>query len=202
MTKWRNLAVEGALAFTPQIFTDDRGVSVSPFQAAAFADALGHRSFPAMQIHHSISRRGVVRGAHFTRTPPGVAKYAYCARGRLIDMVVDVRTGSPTYGLSDSVLLDEAEYGAVYLPVGVAHAFVALEDDTVLCHLTSGEHVPENELAISVYDAALGLSIPRDVEPIMSRRDLAAPTLAEVEADGLLPDYARCQEIERVLFAR
>lgn len=201
MTKWQHLAVDGALAFTPRVFTDDRGTSVSPFQGAEFFAALGHRSFPAVQSHHSRSRRGVVRGAHFTRTPPGMAKYVYCARGRAIDVVIDVRVGSRTFGRWESVELDQKEFRAVYLPVGVAHAFVALEDETVMSYLLSGEHVAENELAISVFDPDLGLSVFDGVEAVMSERDRAAPTLAKAMADGVLPEYARCREIESALFA-
>lgn len=201
MKQWRNLAVEGAVEFRPRIFTDQRGIFVSPFQETVFTEALGHRLFPVAQTNHSRSRRGVVRGAHFTLTPPGTAKYVYCARGSAIDLVIDIREGSPTYGTCDSVLLDQEEFRAVYFPVGVAHAFVALEDDTVMSYVLSGEYVKENELAISVFDPELGLDLPGDLDPIMSERDRAAPTLAKTRAEGVLPDYATCQEIERALVA-
>jgi epimerase EvaD len=196
----RKLVVEGAFEFRPQIFTDDRGIFVSPFQQTAAVDALGHPLFPVAQTNHSRSRRGVIRGAHFTVTPPGIAKYVYCAQGKAIDIVVDIRVGSPTFGRWDSVLLDQDEFRALYFPVGVAHAFVALEDDTVMSYMLSGEYVPENELALSVFDPTLGLPIPVDIEPIMSERDRTAPTLAKIEVDGTLPEYAECREIEYALF--
>lgn len=196
--QWRKLAVAGAYEFRPRIFTDHRGIFVSPFQESAFVDALGHRLFPVAQSNHSRSRRGVVRGAHFTATPPGIAKYVYCARGKAIDIVIDIRLGSPTFGKWDSAVLDQEDFRAIYFPVGVAHAFVALEDNTVMSYLLSGEYVAENELAISVLDPELGLSIPSELEPIiMSERDRSAPTLAKMKADGLLPEYTKCQEIER-----
>ncbi|MGS2642368.1 dTDP-4-dehydrorhamnose 3,5-epimerase family protein [Streptosporangium sp. LJ11] len=195
----RKLAVEGAFEFQPQIFGDDRGIFVSPFQETALREALGHGLFPVAQTNHSRSRRGVVRGAHFTLTPPGVAKYVYCAQGRALDIVIDTRIGSPTFGRSDSAVLDPESFRAMYFPVGVAHAFVALEDDTVMSYMLSGEYVQENELALSVLDPALELPIPRDFEPIMSERDRAAPTLAKVEAEGALPGYAECLRIERTL---
>ncbi|MFI2200287.1 dTDP-4-dehydrorhamnose 3,5-epimerase family protein [Streptomyces sp. NPDC020192] len=194
--KARELVVQGALEFTPRVFPDDRGTFLSPFQQQAFTEAHGGPLFPVAQTNHSVSRRGVVRGIHFTATPPGTAKYVYCARGTALDIVVDIRVGSPTYGRWDSVLMDQRDHRAMYFPVGVGHAFVALEDDTVMAYMLSESYVPENELALSVLDAALGLPLAGDTEPVLSERDHAAPTLAEARGRGLLPDYARCVDIE------
>ncbi|MGV9249265.1 dTDP-4-dehydrorhamnose 3,5-epimerase family protein [Streptomyces sp. NPDC003710] len=200
--KSRKLAVEGAWEFTPQVFSDNRGLFVSPYQEAAFVEATGHPLFPVAQTNHSRSRRGVVRGVHFTRTPPGIGKYVYCARGRTIDIVVDVRVGSPTFGRYDAVLLDQQDFRAMYFPVGVGHAFVSLEDDTVVCYMLSGRYSPEDELSINPLDSELALPIPKDLEPILSDRDRIAPTLEKAAADDLLPDYATCLELERALWAR
>ncbi|MCY9556117.1 dTDP-4-dehydrorhamnose 3,5-epimerase family protein, partial [Paenibacillus apiarius] len=145
----RALKVEGAVEFTPRVFPDDRGIFVSPFQETAFVEALGHPLFPVAQTNHSRSRKGVVRGAHFTLTPPGIAKYVYCARGKTIDFVVDIRVGSPTFGQFDQVLLDQEAFRAVYLPVGVAHAFAALEDDTVVSYMLSDGYVEAHEKAVN-----------------------------------------------------
>ncbi|MFI1169751.1 dTDP-4-dehydrorhamnose 3,5-epimerase family protein [Streptomyces sp. NPDC020801] len=198
----RKLAVDGAYEFTPRVFNDERGIFVSPYQEATFDQAVGHPLFPVAQTNHSRSRRGVVRGIHFTTTPPGVAKYVYCARGRSIDFVIDVRVGSPTFGRYEAVLLDQEAFRAVYFPVGVGHAFVALEDDTVVSYMLSGEYSPEHELSVAVLDPELNLPIPSDLEPIMSRRDRSAPTLAKAAAEELLPEYARCQEAERALWTK
>ncbi|MFW5418965.1 dTDP-4-dehydrorhamnose 3,5-epimerase family protein [Nocardiopsis sp. CNT-189] len=191
----RPLEVEGAFEFTPKAFPDERGVFVAPFQEPAFAEAVGGPLFPVAQSNHSRSKRGVVRGVHFTATPPGTAKYVHCPRGRAIDVVVDIRTGSPTFGRWDSVLLDQDGFRAMYLPVGVGHAFIALEDDTVMSYLLSGSYVAENELAVSPLDPELALPIPEGITPVLSARDRAAPTLAEAGSRGLLPSYARCREI-------
>ncbi|MFD7661818.1 dTDP-4-dehydrorhamnose 3,5-epimerase family protein [Streptomyces sp. NPDC059788] len=195
--KARELTVEGALEFTPRVFPDNRGLFISPYQEEAFTEAHGAPLFPVAQTNHSVSRRGVVRGIHYTVTPPGTAKYVYCARGRALDIVVDVRVGSPTYGRWDSVLMDQQDHRAMYFPVGVGHAFVALEDDTVMSYMLSSSYVPENELALSALDPSLGLPVGEDAEPVLSERDRAAITLAEARQQGLLPDYARCQEIEK-----
>ncbi|MFI9154609.1 dTDP-4-dehydrorhamnose 3,5-epimerase family protein [Streptomyces sp. NPDC053367] len=195
----RKLAVDGALEFTPRVFPDERGLFVSPYQEEAFAEAHGAPLFPVRQTNHSRSRRGVVRGVHYTRTPPGTAKYVYCARGSALDIVVDIRVGSPTYGQWDAVLMDQRDFRALYFPLGVGHAFVALEDDTVMAYMLSSTYVAENELALSVFDPALGLPLPEDTDPVVSDRDRAAPTLAEAAAAGLLPHYDDCLARERAL---
>jgi epimerase EvaD len=195
----RQLAVGGAVAFTTTAFPDDRGVFLSPFLASTFTEAVGQPLFPVAQTSYSVSRRGVVRGVHFTATPPGTAKYVYCAQGRALDVVVDLRVGSPTFGQFDTVLLDRKDCPAVYFPVGVGHLFVALEDGTVMNYLLSQEYRPENELALAPLDPELALPIPDDIEPVLSQRDRDAPTLAEALAAGLLPDYARCRQIETAL---
>ncbi|MEV0143967.1 MULTISPECIES: dTDP-4-dehydrorhamnose 3,5-epimerase family protein [unclassified Nonomuraea] len=200
--KARELAVAGAYEFVPEIFPDERGLFVSPFQQAAFEAAVGHPLFPVHQTNHSRSRRGVVRGVHYTVTPPGTAKYVYCPQGRSLDIIVDVRTGSPTYGRWEAVLLDPRDFRCMYFPVGVGHAFVALEDDTVMSYMLSQAYTPEHELALSALDPALGLPIPEELgEPVVSPRDRAAPTLEEARKAGLLPDYAASQAVERALWS-
>lgn len=197
----RNMAVEGCYEFTPAVFPDDRGLFVAPFQEPGFVAAIGHRLFPVAQMNYGRSRKGVIRGVHFTRTPPGSAKYVYCPRGRALDIVVDIRIGSPTYGQLDVVLLDGDEFRSVYVPVGVGHAFLALEDDTLISYLTSASYVAADELGISAFDPAIGLPIPAEIEPLVSTRDQAAPDLAQAERDGILPRYADCLKWEAALFA-
>ncbi|MFD5252621.1 dTDP-4-dehydrorhamnose 3,5-epimerase family protein [Streptomyces bobili] len=198
--QFRELAVSGAFVFTPPVFEDDRGLFTSPFQEPAFVAALGHPLFPVAQSNHSRSRRGTVRGIHYTVTPPGVAKYVYCARGRAIDIVVDIRVGSPTYGRWDSSVLDPESFHAMYFPVGVGHAFVALEDDTVMSYMLSGSYEAQHEMSLSPLDPALGLPIPQDVPPLLSARDTAAPLLEQVRAEGGLPEYDKCRRIEAALW--
>lgn len=193
------MKVEGAVEFTPKRFEDERGVFVSPYQESAFIAATGRPLFAVAQTNHSRSGRGVVRGVHFTVTPPGSAKYVYCARGEALDIVVDIRVGSPTYGQWDAVLLDQRHFRAVYFPVGVGHAFVALADDTVMSYLMSASYVAENELALSVHDPELALPIPDGIDVVLSERDRVAPTLAQARRDGLLPDYRQCRRLENAL---
>ncbi|WP_326560825.1 dTDP-4-dehydrorhamnose 3,5-epimerase family protein [Micromonospora sp. NBC_01796] len=195
----RELAIGGAFAFTTAAFPDERGVFLSPYQQSVFVEAVGYPLFPVAQCSYSSSRRGVVRGVHFTTTPPGTAKYVYCPRGRVLDVVVDLRVGSPTFGAHDTVVMGGEDFPAVYLPVGVGHMFVALEDESVMTYLLSTEYRRENELAVSPFDPRLSLPIPREITPLLSERDRLAPTLAEALAAGILPDYTASLRAEAAL---
>lgn len=190
----RELDVAGAFEFSRTSFRDDRGMFATPFDAESFAAAVGRPLFSLSQVCVSRSRRGVLRGVHFTATPPGRAKYAYCPQGSAYDIVVDLRVGSPTFGRHEVLRLGPDPVNAVYFPPGVGHAFVALEDDTVMCYLLAGGYVPADELAVSPFDPRLGLPLPTDLTLVLSDRDRAAPTLAEAEAAGILPRHADCLE--------
>ncbi|MGA5305652.1 dTDP-4-dehydrorhamnose 3,5-epimerase family protein [Nucisporomicrobium flavum] len=187
----RKLGVTGGFAFTPEVHRDRRGLFVSPLQESAFVTAIGGR-FPVAQTNHSVSARNVLRGVHFTVVPPGQAKYVYCARGRALDVMVDIRVGSPTFGQWEATELDAESYQAVYFPEGVGHAFLALEDDTTMSYLVSSGYRAEQEKGIDPLDPQLGLPWPAGIRPLLSDRDAAAPSLAEAEALGLLPRYVDC----------
>jgi epimerase EvaD len=189
--KVRALAVEGSYEFTPRVYHDTRGLFVSPLQEDAFVAAVGRR-FPVAQTNHSRSARGVLRGVHFTTTPPGQAKYVHCARGRAMDVVVDIRVGSPTFGASEAVCLDAEDFRAVYVPDGVGHAFLALEDDTVMSYLASTPYRPDLEQAIAPRDPELALPWPEGMDFVLSERDTRAVTLAQARVQGLLPRYEDC----------
>lgn len=187
----RELEIPGAFEFTPKRFPDQRGLFVAPYQEDAFVGATGHRLRLA-QTNHSVSARGVIRGVHFADVPPGQAKYVYCPSGALLDVVVDVRVGSPTFGRWEVVRLDSDEYRALYLAEGLGHAFVALADDTVMTYLCSTSYNPSAEHGINPRDPELHLPWPDDLEPVLSAKDADAPTLAEATESGLLPTYADC----------
>lgn len=189
----RKLAVAGGFEFTPRPHPDQRGLFVSPLQEEPFLNAVG-RPFPVAQTNHVHSARGVLRGVHFTRTPPGQEKYVYCAHGKAMDVIVDVRLGSPTFGAWDVVDMDAESFRAAYFPRGTAHAFLALEDDTVMCYMVSTAYRPERELAIAPNDPDLALPWPAGIEPVLSQRDRTAPGLREAADRGLLPRYAECTD--------
>jgi epimerase EvaD len=187
----RELSIAGVHEFTPQLFGDSRGLFTAPFQGDVFERAVGH-PLRLGQTNHSVSRRGTIRGVHFADTPPGQAKYVYCPKGAMTDVVVDIRVGSPTFGQWEAVTLDSESYRALYIPEGLGHAFVALEDDTVMAYFCSTGYNPGAERGITPLDPALRLPWPEDIEPILSDKDSKAPTLAEAEAAGILPSYSAC----------
>lgn len=185
----RELKISGAFEFTPSVFPDDRGMFVAPYQEAAFAEAVGH-PMKIAQTNHSVSKRGVVRGVHYADTPPGQAKYVHCPRGRMIDIVVDLRVGSPTFGEWDAMELSEGLFNSVYLPEGVGHALMALEDGTVASYLCSEGFNPKAEHGI--HPLSMDLPFPSDVTPVLSPKDASAPTFEEARDAGLLPSYDDC----------
>jgi len=186
--KFRELSVPGAWAITPQLHVDPRGAFFEWFTDADFTALAGHH-FDLRQANCSVSAAGVLRGLHFAQHPPSQAKYVTCVHGSAFDVVVDIRVGSPTFGQWDAVLLDAEGRGSVYISEGLAHAFLALEDDTTVIYLSSAPYDPDREHAICATDPALGIEWPADGEFQLSARDAAAPTLDQVRASGLLPSW-------------
>ncbi|MHC1560613.1 dTDP-4-dehydrorhamnose 3,5-epimerase family protein [Actinomycetospora sp. C-140] len=188
------LAVPGAWRFTPRVFPDDRGAFAAPFQGDLFRNAVGH-PLTLAQANTSSSRRGVLRGLHYADVPPGQAKYVQCVAGALLDVVVDIRVGSATFGQWDAVRLDPSTMTAVYLPEGLAHAFLALEDGTVASYLCSTPYNPSAEHGVDPLDPALELPWTDYVavdDLVLSDKDRAAPSLAEARDHGLLPRLEDC----------
>jgi dTDP-4-dehydrorhamnose 3,5-epimerase len=186
------LPIAGAWVCTPRQFGDDRGTFLEWFRADLLEAATG-LPFAVRQANHSVSAHGVLRGVHFADVPPGQAKVVYCPRGAVLDVVVDVRLGSPTFGRHASVRLDDVDRRAVFLAEGLGHAFLALTDDTSVTYLTSTTYDPATERQVLATDPALGLRWPPEAgEPLLSPKDAAAPTLEEARAAGLLPAYADC----------
>ena len=184
----RPLEIAGAFEITPRLWSDDRGTFLEWYRVDRLAE-LGV-SFELRQANTSISRRGVLRGIHFADVPPGQAKHVTVTRGSALDIVVDVRAGSPTFGQWDTVLLDTIDRRAVFLSEGLGHAFVALEDDTTVSYLVSDVYRPDHEHAVSPLDPAIGLELPIPTEElVISEKDAAAPTLAEALERGILPRW-------------
>jgi dTDP-4-dehydrorhamnose 3,5-epimerase len=188
----RELKVADAYEVTPRQHGDDRGLFLEWFKAPAFTEAVGH-PLTLEQANMSVSARGVLRGVHFAQVPPSQAKYVTCPSGRVLDVVVDIRVGSPTFGAWDSVLLDDVDRRAIYLAEGLGHAFLALEDHSVVTYLCSEGYNPGREHGVHPLDPDIGIDWPADVEPLLSPKDDQAPTLREAERTGLLPTYDACR---------
>jgi dTDP-4-dehydrorhamnose 3,5-epimerase len=194
----RELSIAGAWEITPRQFGDDRGVFLEWFKDGVFQEATG-RSLDLQQANLSVSAAGVLRGVHFADVPPSQAKYVTCPRGAVLDVVVDIRTGSPTFGQWDSVLLDDVDRRAIFLSEGLGHAFCSLEDGSVVTYLCSAPYAPGREHGINPLDPALGIEWPttgRDGTPLtyeLSPKDTDAPTLADAAASGLLPTFEQAR---------
>ncbi|MCN9243906.1 dTDP-4-dehydrorhamnose 3,5-epimerase [Streptomyces sp. RY43-2] len=192
------LGIEGAWVDTPTVFADDRGRFHEWFKGDRFRDSVG-QGLDLQQANCSRSARGTLRGIHFASVPPGQAKYVTCVGGAVLDVVVDIRTGSPTYGTWEAVRLDDITHRCVYLSEGLGHAFMALEDNSTVVYLCSQGYAPQREYGIDPLDPALGIAWPEGIAPRLSDKDAAAPTLAEVERKGLLPSFESCGAYRRSL---
>jgi dTDP-4-dehydrorhamnose 3,5-epimerase len=190
----RELDIPGAWEITPTIHGDSRGLFFEWLTDHGFSGFAGHR-LDVRQANCSVSSAGVLRGLHFAELPPSQAKYVTCVSGAVFDVVVDIRLGSPTFGRWASVLLDDRDRRTIYISEGLAHGFLALQDDSTVMYLCSSEYDPQREHTIRATDPALGIDWPLvdGATPSLSDRDAAAPSLDDVRAAGLLPDWAETQ---------
>jgi len=191
---YRELSVPDTFELAPTSHTDDRGVFLEWFSRIRFEQETGHR-LPLAQANWSVSRRGVVRGIHFADVPPGQGKYVTCPSGAVLDVVVDLRVGSPTFGRWDGVQLDDERRNAVYVAEGLGHAFLALSERATLVYLCSEPYTPAGEHSVHPLDPDLGIEWPSVGDVVLSPRDDAAPSLREMESLGALPQYLACVDL-------
>lgn len=185
----RELAIPDSYEITPKQFSDERGVFLETYRFDRLEEVVGHR-FDLAQVNTSVSRRGVVRGIHYADIPPSQAKYVTCPSGAILDYIVDIRVGSPTFGRWETVLLDDVDRRAVYLAEGLGHAFVALTDNAVVSYLVTATFNLEREHGINPLDEELALVFPPEAgEVVLSAKDTDAPSLSEARERGLLPDW-------------
>ena len=172
--------LEGPLLLRPQVHGDARGFFLETYRASALAELGVDHAF--VQDNHSRSRRGVVRGMHF-KLGEGQAKLVRCARGSIVDVVVDVRRGSPTFGAWEAYELDDVRLHQLYVPVGFAHGFCVTSEVADVVYKCSSYYDPELERGIAYDDPDVGIEWP-PLELVPSKRDATAPRLREV-ADEL-----------------
>jgi dTDP-4-dehydrorhamnose 3,5-epimerase len=195
----RELDIPDSYEITPKQFGDDRGVFLEWYRFDRLQEVVGH-PLSLRQANTSRSARGVVRGIHFADVPIGQAKYVTAMHGSVLDFIIDLRVGSPTFGTWDSVLLDDTDRRAVYIAEGLGHAFVALSDDAVVSYLVSDTFNPAREHGVNPLDPDIALSFPLpDDELLLSPKDTDAPGLNEAAAAGLLPDWDTCRDFYRTL---
>jgi len=191
------LSIDGSWKIDFQRFDDNRGYFYESFKEEDFKTHIG-RNFKIKQTNTSSSSKGSVRGIHFAMVPPSQAKLVQCQRGSIRDYVIDIRVGSPTFGKFEVVELGENSASAVFIEEGLAHAFVALENHTVVTYYVNEKYNPEREKGINPFDKTLNVKWP-DLELIISEKDKQAISLDESKAQGLLPNYDECKKFIKSL---
>ena len=162
----------------PEVHGDERGFMVETFRTGAWRD-LGVRA-EFVQENHSRSGRGILRGLHF-QTDPGQAKLVRCARGRIWDVVVDLRRESATYRRWEGHELDDEHHRQLFVPIGFAHGFCVVSEIADVAYKLSSYYDPATEAGIAWDDPDVGIEWPI-ADPVLSERDRGAPQLAEVAA--------------------
>ena len=182
------LSIHGAWLLQSRVFADDRGSFSEWFKSSLLTDLTGE-SFEPVQANVSVSNAGVIRGIHYSLAPLGQAKLVTVLRGSILDVAIDVRVGSPTFGQYESAVMVAGDGQTMFLRHDMAHAFQALEDDTVVSYLVSSEYSPTDEKEISPMCSTLNIQWSNKHEKLLSEKDRIAPDLLQRSAAGLLPVY-------------
>jgi dTDP-4-dehydrorhamnose 3,5-epimerase len=170
--------LEGPILIEPTVHRDERGFFAETYRASVLADVGITDDF--VQDNHSRSAKGIVRGIHYQ---PGMAKLVRCSRGAILDVVVDLRRGSPTFGEWESARLDDENLRQLYCPNGFGHAFCVLSEDADVLYRCSAYYDPAAEGGVAYDDPEIGIEWPAGLELVASERDRSAPRLAEVASD-------------------
>ena len=178
--------IEGVLIIEPRVFDDARGYFFESFSQREFDDKvapiLGH-SVHFVQDNESMSSYGVMRGLHFQRPPFTQSTLVRCVKGAVLDIAVDIRKGSPTFGRHVAVELTEDNHRQFFVPRGFAHGFAVLSDTAIFQYKCDEFYHPEADGGISIQDPSLGIDwrIPAE-KAILSEKDTKHPTLAEFDS--------------------
>jgi len=185
------LSISGSWVFAPKKFDDERGSFHEVFQLPLLVKELGF-GFEVKQVNQSVSSAGVIRGIHWADVPPGQAKYVFCPRGSIWDIIVDIRVGSPTFGKWDAAVISEQNGKAILIREGLGHVFLALEDNTVVNYLCSESFSPTTEHGINPLDQDLAIPFETmwsNSSYKISHKDSEAPSLAQMLSNQALPVY-------------
>lgn len=173
--------IEGVVVIEPRVFDDARGYFFESYSKRRFDEVV--RPIEFVQDNESMSTRGVIRGLHFQRPPFSQSKLVRCVRGAVLDVVVDIRRGSPTYGRHVAVELTGANRRQLFVPRGFAHGFAVLSDEAVFQYKCDNYYHPESEGGISIADRSLAIDWRIDpAEAILSEKDLRNPMFSDFES--------------------
>ena len=176
--KFRKLEIPDVILIESKVFEDERGFFMETYKASEFkANGI---PYDFVQDNHSKSQKGVLRGLHYQLKPMEQGKLVRCIRGRIWDVAVDIRKGSPWYGKWVAIELSEENKLMLWVPPGFAHGFVALEDNTEVIYKVTKEYAPKLDRGIIWNDPDIGIEWPID-NPILSKKDSKLPKLRDAE---------------------
>ncbi len=173
--------IEGLLIFTPRVFQDERGAFMESFNKRQFEEAVG-RKVDFVQDNQSVSRKGVLRGLHFQTPPYAQGKLVRVIKGAVIDVAVDIRKNSPTYGDYVAVELTAENQEQLWIPEGFAHGFVALEEDTTFLYKCTNYYSPQSEGTLLWNDPTLNIDWGIS-NPIISEKDAIGQEFSNFVSD-------------------
>ena len=191
------LKIDGSWLIELNKFEDGRGFFYESFRNEIAKKYFG-REFTIKQSNTSVSKKGSVRGIHYALVPPSQAKYVQCQKGSIVDYIIDVRVGSPTFSQFVEVELSATHPQAIFIEEGLAHAFVALEDETVVTYFVSENYNPEREKGVNPFDSDLNIKWP-NINLELSEKDKLAISLKEAQIQNLLPMFADCKKFIKSL---
>lgn len=174
-------AIDGVYILEPRIFRDDRGYFFESFSQREFEEKIGKINF--VQDNESKSGYGVMRGLHFQRPPYAQSKLVRCVKGAVLDVAVDIRKGSPTYGQHVAVELTADNHRQFFIPRGFAHGFAVLSDEAIFQYKCDNFYAPQADGGISILDASLNIDwqIPTE-KAILSEKDTKHPLLQDFDS--------------------
>ena len=178
--KVEETCLKGCFVLTPSIYHDDRGLFFESYHQQEFERLIGSQ-VAFVQDNHSVSNKGVLRGMHYQKGEFAQAKLIRVIKGSVLDVCVDIRAGSETFGKHFSIVLNSTDHKQLFIPRGFAHGFLTLEDDTVFSYKCTGYYAPECERTLLWNDPILAIDWGVE-EPLISEKDADAPGWAEYES--------------------
>lgn len=171
--------IDGLVIIEPSVFTDERGFFMETYSKKLFTENGIDVEF--IQDNHSRSTKGVLRGLHFQKPPFAQDKLVRCTRGEVLDIAVDIRNNSPTFGQYETVILTEENKTQLFIPKGFAHGFLVLSDVAEFQYKCSNFYNKESESGLLYNDPELNIKLPQIENLILSEKDKLLPTLSEIK---------------------
>jgi len=192
--KFEKLSIPDVILITPEYFEDERGLFMEVYNKSEF-EKFGIK-WDFVQDNFSMSRKGVLRGLHYQKNPKAQAKLVRCVKGEIFNVAVDIRKGSPYYGKWVGEYLSRKNKRMMYLPVGFAHGFFVISDETEVIYRITQEYSPEHKSGIIWNDPIIGIEWPIKGVPTLSKKDSALPSLGQANSNFIYSSATR-DEVQR-----